>query len=270
MKKDINKNKKEISLQDSKQLLLEMMIDIDRCCREHNIEYSMSYGTLLGAVRHHGFIPWDDDIDLMMTRDNFERFKQIYHSDRYEMLTDKDKEWGLHFIRICDTNTELVIDYLYESIKNHGLWIAIFPVDNMPDNDNDWNNMKRRILIYDGIRRLKISKWAPLSGFYKNISKMILRRVLLPIPINYIIKQIKKTLISYNNVSTKNVFEKGGVFHVYPSVWFENYIDLSFEGYFFRSIVNYDDYLTQEYGDYMTPPPESERVPKHDYVAYWK
>lgn len=266
----MKENRQKISIQESKQLLLEMMVSIDQCCRDNNIEYSLSYGTLLGAVRHQGFIPWDDDIDLMMTRDNFERFKHLYYSDRYEMLTERDKDWGWHFVRICDTRTKLIFDNLYERIRNHGLWIAIFPVDNVPDKDDEWQRMVHRINFYEGLRRIKHCKWAPSSGFVKNVFKVISRWIIYPIPHDFITNRIKKSLTLYNERLTQKVFERGVEYHVYPSIWFNKYVDLPFEGHSFRAISSNKEYLTLEYGDYMTPPPASERVPKHGFTAYWK
>ena len=259
---------KQLSNSECKEKLLEMMISIDKCCRDNNIEYTLDYGSLLGAVRHKGFIPWDDDIDLSMTRKNFDKFLKVFNSDKYELLTRNDKDWGWHFIRICDRSTKLVFKEEYEKVREHGLWIAVFPVDKIPDDKKKWNTMKTGINFYEGLCRLKRSKWLPNSSILRNMSKTFLRICLMPFPIT-LFSQIEHNLLtSFQFKETNQSFLKGTVYHEFPSFWFDSYINLEFEGHKFMAISHYDEYLKYEYGDYMTYPPIEEQVPKHEYNAY--
>ena len=80
---------REISIEESKSIMIKILESIDKCCRENNIEYSLCWGTMIGAIRHHGFIPWDDDIDLTMSRDDYNRFLEVYNDEKYGVYTPK-------------------------------------------------------------------------------------------------------------------------------------------------------------------------------------
>lgn len=260
---------KELSLYQVQQRLLNCLISINKCCRKNNINYSLDFGTLLGAVRHKGFIPWDDDMDLLMTRDNYDRFIKCYNDPDYDMVCGGTKDWGMHFIRICDNKT--IIKWkdgpVYEKSISHGLWIAIFPIDSVPSDDKKWSKLKKGCDFFAECIRLKKGMWAP-TGFLRNIIKAAVRFSLLPFSEFFLLKQQEKILTKYNKSQTSYCFQKGTIYHVFPSEWFKSYIDLDFEGYKFMAISHYDDYLRHEYGDYMKFPPKEQQVPKHEYDAY--
>ena len=122
----------KLSLDEIKNSELLILDDIDRVCRKNNIKYSLAFGTLIGAVRHKGFIPWDDDIDIVMTRDNYDKFIHTYINEKnenYSILNHEfDKNYYHQFTKVVDNRTTINNDNLRE-IKNMGVWVDVFPVD---------------------------------------------------------------------------------------------------------------------------------------------
>lgn len=258
---------KELSPEESKSILVEILESIDSCCRNNHISYSLAYGTLLGAVRHHGFIPWDDDIDLMMKRDQLDLFIKCYDDSRYDLISNDDPEWGWHYVRIADKRTILEFQNSYERVRPHGLWVAIFPVDNAPDGEGEWQKMKKEIQFYTNLGRFKRSRWAP-TGFVRNILKALMRILLVPVSRVKLAKLEEKKMKTYNNTVTSRCFNRVIKYQLMPSYFFDSIIDLDFEGKKYMGISCYDEYLRNEYGNYMQFPPVSDRVPRHDYKVY--
>lgn len=262
--------KKEVSLDESKKIMLKILKSIDSFCRENNLNYSLNYGTLLGAVRHKGFIPWDDDVDLMMPRKDFDIFVNNYQDDKYDVLTNKDPNWGWNYLRICDKSTIVIFDSDSEKIKQHGLWVSIFPIDNVPDNKENWIKQKKQMNFYHNLSRLKRSGWTSGGGVIRNSAKFLFRWILKPIPLDYLAEKEKRIMCKYNSVKTKFVFVRVMLYHEIPSSFFEEFVNLEFENNMFMSIAKYDEYLKLEYDDYMQLPPKEQRVPIHGYKAYYK
>ena len=262
--------RKEISLEDSKKIMLEILKSVDCCCRQNDLKYSLDFGTLLGAVRHKGFIPWDDDIDLMMPRRYFNQFLKLYNDDHYDMITNDDSNWGWHYVRVCDKNSIVVFAPNSERVSEHGIWLSIFPVDGVPDSSEEWIAQQQRINFYYNLCRLKRSSWTKGGNIIKNIAKIISRWILFPISLRYLAKREEFWMCKHSFKKTEKVFTKVINYYVRPSCYFDKVIDLDFEGNKFMAIADHHQYLTSVYNDYMTPPPASERVPKHGFTAYWK
>ena len=124
--------KQPLSLEERHDIILDIMKDIDSFCRSHDIKYTISAGTMLGAVRHGGFIPWDDDADLFMLREDFDRFAHIYKSDKYHLLynTRKSDEFlATGFIKISDPDTVVKNN---STRTSYGVYVDIFPLDAVP------------------------------------------------------------------------------------------------------------------------------------------
>lgn len=236
---------KEMSIDEIHALSLEIMKDIDRFCRANNIPYTLSSGTLLGAVRHGGFIPWDDDADMFMLRKDFDRFVNAYKSDRYKLVFNfdsKEKAISSGNAKIGDTST-----YYYDrnGKKDFGVWVDVFPLESVPEDPKECKKFMHKIMSIN-------------NRIYHRCHKDLLS----------IIKSYRHSfgwwINRLNNVVHNNPYENSPlVAHavgsqnyrtVIPRAWFDDLVEIPFEGYNFLAFRDTDTYLTKVYGpDYMTP-----------------
>lgn len=266
------------------QVELEMLIEIDRICRKNNIPYTLDSGTLLGAVRSKGFIPWDDDADIVMTRDAYERFFEICKTQldkkRFflqDYRTDEKYRWGYPKMR---RNDSLFIREDQSMLPWHqGIFVDIFVYDNVPDN---WLLRKVHLLFCYVIRKIQYA----IVG-RENSPNGLLRMwygILMKIPRDIVFVWMEKVYTRCNHSSTEL---KRHMTYPYrkkcryglPSQCFDKRIELEFEGRKFLCSEAYDMYLTLLYDDYMVPPPVEERdqtdiktlvLPGGEYVAKQK
>lgn len=257
--------KKAITLEERKKIQLEMLIEIDAFCRAHNIKYMLAFGTLIGAIRHKGYIPWDDDVDISMPLEDMMRFKKEFKSERLKYCdVDTEKYYEYHFSRIANNAT-----YSRNGIcaKSYGVNIDLYPTIEVNASKEENQNIADRIY----------------PTYNKRIQMIVLRRRLMKIlPIPTIIGFEKQVRI-YRDMSFQ-LFESknGGRYHCIagPLEKFETYtfdfnpfeqmIELDFEGHKFMGPAKYHEFLTKVYGDYMQLPPEDQRHPYHGGLYYWK
>lgn len=256
---------KLLSIEDIKVIQLQIVDFFVAVCEKYNLTYYLSYGTLLGAVRHGGYIPWDDDIDLLMPRKDYMNLIYIMQSEggRYKCYSVFEKgNYYYPFIKISDTATR-IDNGSFKPIENMGVNIDIFPLDFYDGN----KAVKRKIKMQ--FYKLVLC-WG--SKFEKSISRLrnIFKKMLYGIyknnnPKKYSVK-IEK-LSSYCDKAT-DLFFVGQSGEEFKSEWFGKGVKLPFEN---RNLVcpeNYDLVLKQMYGDYMKLPPEEERVYPHGANAY--
>lgn len=257
-----------MTIEESKKIQEQILIDLDKFCREHDIRYTVAYGTLLGTIRHGGWIPWDDDIDIHMLRPDFERFIREYKSERFELLQPmRPKRWEF-FARVVDPNT--VVEFKQFPKSPFGVWLTIFPVDNRPDDEAEWQKMKRKVDKYATYARLRFGTLT--RSRWRNICKHLTHFIFKPIPLKWINGNIVRIMNDMAEKRTKNriVWVSFNKYETYPYECFEEYTDMMFGNIKVRGIKGYDAYLTGSYGDYMTPPPkEVQANTTHDFVAYY-
>ncbi len=247
---------------------LEMLKELDRLCRKNNIKYVLEGGTLLGAVRHGGFIPWDDDIDVRMLREEYDRFCEVcakqLDSRKYFLQTyktDPSYRWG--YARILKVGT-VYCRKDHEQLKSRtGIFIDIFPSDNLPEqgvgrlfcNGASWLCRKA---LYSEVGRMAAPNFWRRSGFF----------FLNLFPKQWFYKLLETLTERYKNINTKQVrcFSWGAPEETagFQKEWMQNTQNITFEGFDFLAPSKIHEYLVHLFGeDYMTPPPPEERVPRH-------
>lgn len=259
----------EVSPEECKRLQLNILINVAKFCEEHNIKYSLAYGTLIGAVRHKGFIPWDDDIDIIMLRDDYERFVATYKDVSYDMVDGKHQLNHMH-VRIADKNTFLVsLDGVRDKFYKSGVWIDVFPIDKVPNNKKQYKVFMRKIYWLCKLQRI-----AEVGGKGRKpsikIPFYILQLFLKPFgPL--LGKKANDEMIKYNHSDSNTVANVSLWYLHYPSFpidYMKEFATHEFEGCLFHIISKYDEFLKGIYGDYMTPPPVNMRNYRHGYIAY--
>ena len=261
-----------INKSESKTILLCILKDFDFFCREHDLRYSLAGGTLIGALRHKGFIPWDDDIDVFMLREDYNRFIKEYYSNNYCLVTSgRFPHWFYGYSRIADMSTRV---YWGNWTPNHGLWLAILPIDNYPGNKT-WQKTLKELRLYQAILKLKISPWLKEVSFIRNIIKTIGKFFFKPIPEQILGQRINSTIQRYNNVETDLLGNnstymlcKDYIPHHFDRHCFDEFIEVDFEGIKAMAMAGYDKYLTGVFGNWRQLPPEDQRV-SHGYTVHY-
>lgn len=254
---------REISLEESKRICFDILKYIDRVCRDNHINYSLGEGTLLGAVRHKGFIPWDDDIDVLMTRADMAKFLSVYHDGQYEMFyVRSDCNYWNTVARITDPRTAVYFGDSKRSI--HGIWVALTPVDNVPNDEAEREKMLKKIKRWIKYCRQKKGVVSYNNRFQRMLFKFI--------PVTWLNRRLMKIITAYNDCPTMQMLKLNIRYEPFlmPSFFFDSYTELEFEGQKFMALCHYNEYLKLMYGDYMTPPPPEQRVVKHNYRAFYK
>ena len=263
-----------ISVDELKSVEFEMLKFIDKVCKKEGLRYFLCGGTLLGAVRHQGFIPWDDDIDIFMPRPDYEKLiKLTKESEVYRLLSEVDDGYYYNFGKLVDKRT-LLVEQQVNPIDGMGIYIDIFPVDGMPESVSECDLHFKKL---DEIRR-------KINGFSQE--RPHIRKNLLAylkswnIYISNKKKSLSKEQADYKNAAllyeyddSKNVFVTGGAYKkkdIFPKTWLSDGTYLEFEGKKFCVPAQYDKYLKQLYGDYMKLPPKEKQVTHHLFNAYWK
>ena len=263
------KNQMEaIGLEEVKKIQVEILKEVTRFCEDNGLRYFLAYGTLLGAVRHKGYIPWDDDIDIHMPRPDYEKFLELYSKKegaRYEVVThEKDKNYHVPFAKIYLKGT-LVSEYFYKQ-SVFGVYIDIFPLDGIKSR---W----QAYLCGQGVRCMYIKTFKFCEGLSiaRKLRLMVTKLILLPLSSHFILKTMRSIATKYNYQDCEYVCSFGSrtaLREILPRTVFDEHVFLHFEGSEYRAPKGYDTYLTYKYGNYMQLPPVDKQVSTHDSQAY--
>lgn len=270
---------RKIDIQEMRSIQLDILQNVHDFCVKNNIHYSLCGGTLIGAVRHKGYIPWDDDIDIMMPRPDYEKFiflfskaEEIENQDYRITNPFTDKQCFLPFSKVVNTKTRLIENY-DRSMDNLGVYIDVFPVDGLPA-DN-----KKKILYWKFINKIKLlnstiyDKNDKKEHGIKKVFRLVLFYLFRILPANIFAKRINRIAMKNNfensDFVADSIFGYGQKEEVSKKV-FEDFISLDFEDRVFYAMKGYDIYLKNVYGDYMQLPPVEKQVAKHDVEVYWR
>lgn len=265
---------KELSSKEIKKIELDILKDFDIFCKENNLKYYLSGGTLLGAIRHKGFIPWDDDIDVCMPRKDYDRLIDIFpekYEEKYILRSIKKKNFLYPFIKIVNIKTKIDCEYTENEFENN-LWIDIFPVDGLPNDEKELKNIYDKVKFY---RKLLLLNFAKI-----NKGKTLLKKIFKPFAIiiarligtKFCLKKIENIALTYDYDKSNYVgaitWGLYGVGERMKKVEFEKVIYVDFEGYKFPAFSCWNSYLRGLYKNYMELPPVEKRK-THDMKAYY-
>ena len=262
---------KQLTVDQYKETILEILVRIDQICKENNLKYMLFYGTLLGAVRHQGFIPWDDDIDIIMPRKDYDCLRTIIQNKDYglnficiETNPDMIYYWG----KICDTNT-IMYEKNFKHVEGYGAFVDVFPYDYAPDEDRKRNAQQRWLRLVG-----KLLTHSCRTGYERaaSIKTNLLRRIGLIagniISTETILKRLNKYIQSFNEEPTNHY--RIGWGDTFEKKELDGFSVVTFEGHEMYGPSDVDAILTKLFGDYMTLPPEKERVNRHQLNCYYK
>jgi len=264
----------QIELEELKKIQLNILKDVHEYCEKNDLIYVLGWGTLLGAIRHNGFIPWDDDIDILMPRKDYEKFLNSYGGDYYNVVSRRNRlSYHLPFAKVIDCRTTLKEDSpLCDEI---GVYIDIFPMDFVPGNKQERLRLfKKTSWLFRVIDYKTVSKKLE-KGFKQKILHAAVRLLTKPLSIYHLIDKLDR--LARCNDGQKEwgdiscvVWDKRPEKRMLP---YKSYFEREkhvFEKEEFYTPREYDLYLTALYGDYMTLPPLDKRCSHHAFKAFWK
>ncbi len=253
---------KNLTREDIHDELKKMFADLVKVLDENGIEYFVAWGTCLGTIRHQGFIPWDDDIDIFVLRKDFEKLHSIKWEEPY-FLTDGEKGTSHYpFIKFSNRNIEVEENLiLNEKYRKINLYIDVFALDYAPNDEKKRKKILKR--QYFLIRKLNAFTTVGYSKI-ANMIKWFLRTFFK----NYDVTKIVKQITSMGEKEKTDYFIDSWGRKDFKAEWFDGYEIKSFEGIQVKAPKGWDEFLTCLYGDYMTLPPEKDRV-HHDMIAYY-
>lgn len=249
----------KLTLEEYKNISVDILKSIHQFCEENHLTYFLDCGSLIGCIRHQGIIPWDDDIDLLMPRADYEKFVREYKDDGFTLYHhSKQKNYFYQYAKVSKDGT-YINEFAVPDVEGLGVNIDIFVMDGMPN-----KLMHRRIhqdvlAFFSKYRALmiRLHKAAPQVSFLfrwkwvVNLLNALGKRY--PVESSQYCGNIIATTIRHKEI---------------PVECFAKVIKKPFEGYEFCIPVGYDEYLHRMYGDYMKLPPEEKRVQKHHFDAY--
>ncbi len=282
---------REILMEEQKQLALAILKSIADFCEQKKLRYYLAYGTMLGAIRHKGFIPWDDDIDIMMPREDYNKFLADYngYNEFYRVCSiEKDDSYPYTMAKVFDQRTRLRDFTLWKQYSYGGVFVDIFPIDGLPlkaeEQDKLFNHQQfLNLLVHGSSMKYTFShhyvdskdSCAKIKALSRTVLKFAAITLMHPLSTEKLVKKVNKDAAKYpfgtsTNVSVLIDCASGNKREILPREIFENPRLYQFEQYQFKGIANYDFYLTHLFHNYMEMPPVDRRLPHHNFKVYWR
>lgn len=263
---------RKISPEERKTLLVNLLIIIDKICRDNGIKYSLIGGSLIGAIRHNGIIPWDDDIDIILFPDDYKRLIDLLKEQKgdYLLLDPDDDSYPYPFAKFVDARTT-VVESRINKIENYGVYLDIFSYHYISN-----KKTLRMIHYYLLIAIKKLFGLSMLSYPDSKESHIFMKKLFIPFARILSSNRLKKILMNLgsNNTETDFVMSNWPVYGVEKEVqfakMFKSYHDCSFEKKKVMVCDGYDNVLRTTFGDYMKLPPVEKRKSNHKDEAYWR
>ena len=257
-----------IPLSEIQDRVYKIFVEFDKICRKHNIKYSMEGGTLLGAVKYKNFVPWDDDIDVIMVREEYNKFLKIAPSElpkEYFLQSYNNvRQFPLNYAKLCDNDT-CIYDYAYTHLTkmNHGIFIDIFPIDNVIP--SKLSKQLHIVGMLTSTRKTKLKVEFGKVGLFKKV----IFSILSIFPMGFLCKQIDKYCSKYNKEKTELRYEvcnSNRKFSPLPYNIYDELTEIDFRDKKFLAVKDYDTFLRSRFGEnYMNELPEEEkRKPSHN------
>jgi lipopolysaccharide cholinephosphotransferase len=274
---------KKMTLQDQQSIGLEILKDVHGFCDSHGIKYSVAYGSLIGAIRHNGFIPWDDDVDIIMPRPDYERFCQEYHSDAFDVISrSTDLSCAIAYARVADCRRTVCDTKVPWCSRPVGIWIDVFPVDSVSEMISQYREHFKALsrlwerTVWERQARMPVSTyhWRPIPTM-----KLILKKLLflngagLFKHVDRLIREGQRLEWGMTSHFAQLSCMDGKADREYLPVYcFDSCIDIKFEDTVVKVLSGYEEVLTTMYGDYRRLPLPEKRIPHNNVLNkwYWK
>lgn len=265
-------------IKERQSIALAVLLHFRDFCNANNIKYMLAYGTLLGAIRHKGFIPWDDDVDVMMTRYEYNKFIKLYNNNkqgRYKLLSmHTNKKYFAPLAKMYDDKTLLVQEYGQQEKIKYGIYIDIFIIDSIPNGDIEAAEFYNRAETWRFYWAMSVKKInSPSSSWHTKILRIPVIFLTHVIGYKYFLKKYDEHSSKYYNSHTDYagivIYGEGLAKEKMHWSLFQDLTNVVFENDFFLAPHNCESYLTQMYGDYLKLPKKEDRK-IHPSKAYWK
>ena len=254
-----------VSSDEIKKIELSLLDEFHNFCEQNNLKYTLDSGTLIGAVRHKGFIPWDDDIDVSMPYPDYLKFLDIFVSTSGNAQICTGEQYGFHYTKLCDKRTVVRRDHRKDE-RLFGVWIDIFPMYSIDDNDEVAKNDIRKALYWGQ------KSWGYLGCPHRNPLKTLYHKIFDNYMLKKCLNNVDKVLEKYPYGSTKRI----RIIPLFTDILafsfndhFDQRIKAQFEEKMYYIPRDYDFYLNNCFGDYMVLPSEDKRI-CHEIEAYWR
>lgn len=251
-----------LTVDDVKLIELEIMDEIDRVCNAHGLEYFLAYGTLLGAVRHGGFIPWDDDIDIVMMRDQYEllmsHFNEWRTTDRFKLVSYRGGSSIYQFAKIVDTTTVLYENFVGRNAAT-GVWVDVIPLENF---DPSKAALLKKHSFWSLWRSFAVADPAVGSSAVVRLAKRLVCPFAKHSDPYKLARKLDDLALEMNLPDAKSVINfviDGDIRKTYPKNLFEP-VRIKFEDREYMAPAGAEEILAIEYGEWRTPPDEDDRA----------
>ncbi len=261
-------------IKEIQQIELGILEKVHDFCTTNNIRYAICGGTLLGAIRHKGFIPWDDDIDIHIPRPDYERFcREFKSTDCSVHCLGNDKDYIFPYAKVYDNRTLLI--ETYNPTVKAGVFIDVFPIDGVKDDKDAISALKYRDTLHllNHLRRTPLFKKG--RACWKTLGVLILRPITYFFTARRVADLIHRKMVqrAFDGMSKIGLLVGGGgygVKEIMPRSVMDVYIDVEFAKKKFKTYVGWETHLRNVYGDYMKLPPPEKRKSHHHFKAWWK